>query len=951
MAYSRCTTSGSSCRIAWIAVSVTAHPGEKSTYSLTSLHSGASEADMIGDGYDIVQMMVEMRWYVQGKEKAALRWRCVWLVPVCGAGRTRSVVLPNGLSSPHFLLHFAAPVCFVTALQYTLLVDEGADHRKCLFWPFQFLSFLHATSSAAISAKMSFTLHALLFTLLFACLASAKSLWSSTPAGNASDIIRHAYPIGNGRLAALAFGEAGSEKLSLNRDSLWSGGPFANKSYNGGNPAEERYSHLPGIRDWIWRNGTGNVSELQTDFSDYGSYQVMANLSVAISGIDSVTKYQRSLSLDSGVHGTTFTSDGAVYTISAYCSYPDDVCVYDISSSHALPGIDVSLEQLQENTSLITTSCRDNQVKLTGTTLVDEGFSPELGMKYDVRAQIVGKGTSTTCDEGVLHVPAGDKKQLTLVLAAGTNYNESNGDADHNYSFRGADPGPYVQNAINKASQKSRSELLSAHMEDYSALAGAFKLELPDPTNSAGMETSELLARYANPNGTHAGDPYLESLMFDYGRHLFICSGRENSLPPNLQGKWATALTNAWSADYHANINLQMNYWLVEQTGLGSQSQGLWDYMAKTWAPRGSETAELLYNAPGWVTHNEMNIVGHTAMKQGDDIWADYPASAAWMMQHVWDHYEYSGDTAWLRTQGYPLLMKPIAQFWANQLQEDQYFNDGTLVVNPCTSPEHGPTTFGCTHYQQLIHQLFVTTLQAASLVDEPDTAFLASITDKLSRLDTGLHIGSFNQIQEWKLDIDTPNDTHRHLSQLIGWAPGWSLSSYARGYTNATIQSSIRTSLFSRGVGIGPDANAGWEKVWRSACWARLNDTQHAYYELRLALYENFAANGLSMYSGHEEPFQIDANFGLVGAVLGMLVVDLPMAPGDDGTRTVVLGPAIPGAWGKGSVEGLRLRGGSVVDFAWDGEGLVTEARMVEKGEDVRVVNKYGDLLCGADS
>lgn len=270
--------------------------------------------------------------------------------------------------------------------------------------------------------------------LLCALPAHSKSLWSSSPAANASDIIRHAYPIGNGRLAALAFGEAGSEKLSLNRDSLWSGGPFANKSYSGGNPAEERYSHLAGIRDWIWQNGTGNVSKLQTDFSDYGSYQVMANLSVAIEGVESVTNYRRELSLDTGVHTTKFKSEDAQYTISAYCSYPDDVCVYDLTSTHALPAIDVALEQLQENATVISTVCTAGQVKLTGSTLVDAGFSADLGMKYDVRAKIVGSSVSSTCQDHMLHIPASGK-QLTLVLAAGTNYNESNGTQSMTFLF------------------------------------------------------------------------------------------------------------------------------------------------------------------------------------------------------------------------------------------------------------------------------------------------------------------------------------------------------------------------------------------------------------------------------------------------------------------------------------------------------------------------------------
>ena len=773
----------------------------------------------------------------------------------------------------------------------------------------------------------------------------AKGLWSTQPATNYSALLQHAYPIGNGRLALLPYGEPGAEKLSVNRDSLWWGGPFSNTSYRGGN-GEEKHQFLPGIRDWIWQNGTGNVSKLMGDTNDYGSYQVLANLSVGIAGIGSVDNYTRALDLETGIHITAFQSGEASYELKTYCSHPDDVCVYDIRSSHDLPTVSVYLEQLQANASQVLKSCSSDQVRLRGVTQVDPGFSRQLGMTYEAIVRVIGQIASCHCDGDNLKIPQSGHKRLTLVLAAGTDYDEKRGTSDYDYSFRGVDPAAYVNQAVTSASDKSADDLLSAHISDYSALANIFTLELPDTAKSAGIETSELIARYANPNTTAPGDPYLENLVFDYGRHLFICSGRSNSLPPNLQGRWANALDNAWSADYHADINLQMNYWHVEQTGLGPLSSGLWDYMAETWAPRGAETAKLLYNAPGWVVHDEVNIFAYTAMKTGDDYWANYPASAAWMMQHVWDHFDYSQDLVWLKRQGYPKLLKPVTEFWLSQLHKDEYFKDGTLVVNPCSSPEHGPTTFGCTHWQQLIFQVFETALASAALVGETDSNFLHDIHQKLSQLDKGLHIGSWGQIQEWKLDIDVENDTHRHLSNLIGWHPGWALSSYLDGYRNTTIQDAVETTIYSRGVGIGPDANSGWEKVWRAACWAQLNNSMEAYYELRLTIYENWAPNALSMYSGKMLPFQIDANFGFPGAVLSMLIVDLPNLSGDNSIRTVVLGPAIPAGWGGGSVKGLRLRGGGYVDFGWDSEGVVKQAKLLGRSSPIRFVNKHGELL-----
>jgi len=441
----------------------------------------------------------------------------------------------------------------------------------------------------------------------------AKSLWSTSPASNFSDIIKTAYPISNGRLAALPFGSPGHEKLSLNRDSLWSGGPFENASYDGGNPPEPVSGALRGIRDWIWKNGTGNVTELMEPFPNYGSYAVLGNLSVELQGVDSVSGYKRVLDLKTGVHITTFTSGSAAYQISTYCSYPDDVCIYDVSSSQPLPTVHVAYDNVQSNKSLVSASCSTGQARLRGITQAD------IGMKYDSIARLLGNQRSI-CNGSSLTVPSGGRQRLTLVIAAGTNYDVTYGTAEYNFSFRGADPAAYVQRAVGKAARKSSRQLLAAHTKDYGALANAFTLELPDTQGSVNVQTSELVARY-NANLT-TGDPYLESLMFDFGRHLFISSSRDNSLPPNLQGKWAYSLSNAWGADYHANINLQMNHWPADQTGLGDLQAALWDYMAETWAPRGAETAKLLYDAPGWVTHDEMNIFGHTGMKTGDAIWA-----------------------------------------------------------------------------------------------------------------------------------------------------------------------------------------------------------------------------------------------------------------------------------------------------------------------------------------
>ncbi|ESZ90776.1 glycoside hydrolase family 95 protein [Sclerotinia borealis F-4128] len=776
--------------------------------------------------------------------------------------------------------------------------------------------------------------------------------------------LAYAYPIGNGQLAALPFGEPGFEKLSLNRDSLWNGGPFESASYSGGNPNSSVVSALPGIRDWIFQNGTGNVSALMGSDDNYGSYQVLGNLSVSLQGISGATGYKRMLDLDTGIHTTNFKIANASFTTTVYCSYPDSVCVYEVTSTATIPRINVHFENVQSDSSLVNSSCSTSSKSalFSGITQTD------IGMIYKAEARVLGSTRVVSCSNttGILGItPSNNQRSLFLVISAGTNYDATKGTAANDYSFRGKDPGSYVSGTVAKAASRTGKALRDEHVSDFSTLMDSFTLNLPDPLKSANKETAAAIAAYNTTDNSHT-DPWLESLLFDYSRYLFISSSRGNSLPPNLQGKWAYSLSNAWGADYHSNINLQMNHWVAVQTGLGDLQAALWTYMTETWAPRGAETAKLLYNAPGWVVHDEINIFGHTVMKTGDEYWADYPVAAAWMMQHVADYYDYSRDEVWLRETGYPLL-KAISEFWLSQLQIDRYFNDGTLVVNPCSSPEHGPTTFGCTHYQQLIHSLFTSTLQAARTLST-DTPLQKTLAKTLPSLDKGLHISPTYQIQEWKIYMPIlENSTHRHLSHLIGWFPGSSLSSHLSGYTNPSISSAVHNSLSSRGPGIA-DSNAGWEKVWRAACWARLNDTDMAYGELRLVVGENLAGNGLSMYSGKNEPFQIDANFGFGGAVLAMLVVDLPgrLGGGDgdgdgDGDgggggggggdggeeRTIVLGPAIPKEWGGGTVKGLRVRGGGVVDFKWDSKGVVVSAVWKKKGvEIVKIVNIRGKVL-----
>ncbi|KAF8754742.1 Glycosyl hydrolase family 65, N-terminal domain [Rhizoctonia solani] len=742
---------------------------------------------------------------------------------------------------------------------------------------------------------------------------SGNGLWYSEPAVNWST---QYLPIGNGYLAAAISGNPASDRIQLNIESLWSGGPFQNSSYNGGNhqPSEQGYlaAQVSRIRNGIFASPNGTIPDIRplpADEIAFGTYSGAGYLHV------------------------NRTISGETY----FCSNPTRACTVHTASS--APGAFSATFSFSSLDGLPTR----NITCLDTSTIQLRGYAASPGMLYEILASIRHAGPAGSSAACVVDGKSGDAVLVTkgsteawVSWVGGTEYSMETGNAQSGYTFKGADPHGELVGLLANAEKESVGKGLANHIGDYRAALGGFSLDIGQKVEKT-KTTAELRKEYK----TDIGNPYLEWLLFNYGRYMLVSSTR-GDLPANLQGKWARDTANPWFGTHinssnrvnsnqsrllpEPNINLQMNYWSAEMTGLNVTST-LWDYMEKTWVPRGSETARVLYNATsGWVVHNAVNTFGHTGMNRfGSDNsaeWANYPEAAAWMMFHVYDHFDYTCDVPWWRAHGWPIL-KGVATFWLDHLVKDEYFKDGTLVA--CPMLRRNP---GCAHSQQVIWQLFNAIEKGFNVSGDQDTVFLQKIREKRLKLDKGIKIGSFGQLQEWKVEFDSPTNLHRHLSHLVGLYPGYTLANFrtrsgaGQGIPELSREQVLKASeisLISRGNGTGPDGDSGWEKIWRAACWAQLKNNTRFYHHITYAIERNFAENLWSLYNSFtEDPiFQIDANLGYPAAVLNALV-QAPDTPSLFDALAITILPALPDSWASGSIKGARIRGGMALDLTW---------------------------------
>ena len=735
--------------------------------------------------------------------------------------------------------------------------------------------------------------------------ATDSRLWYKTPA----EVWTEALPVGNGNMGAMVFGGVANERIQFNHETLWTGRP---RDYQHPGAAEV----LPELRRLLAEGKQREAEELagrrfmSVPLRQF-AYQPLGDLLIETAGHEETTNYERSLDLAQAIATTTYQVDDVRYERSVFASHPDGVIIVHIKADRP-EKLTFTARLTSPHADFSTTAIGADGLLLSGK--VESENNDGMGFAARLHARVEGNG-SVGLENNAIKVT--DADAVTLVLSAGTSF--------VNYNDISANPAEGANRLIMSAQGKDFESLRAAHISDHSSLFSRVVLNL-ERTPVADLPTDERLAVDDKKN-----DPQLAALLFNFGRYLLIASSRPGSQAANLQGVWNESLRPSWDSKYTTNINLEMNYWPAEVANLSELAMPLFDLIDDV-AATGSRTANIHYNARGWVLHHNTDLWRGTAPINNPNhgIWQ---TGGAWLCLHLWDHYLFSGNREFLSHRAYP-VMRDASKFFIDILVEDP--TTGNLINGPSNSPEHGGLVMGPAMDHQIIRGLFTWTADAARILGV-DAAFADSLDYYRKRIAPNL-IGRHGQLQEWLEDKDDPNNTHRHVSHLWGVFPGDDIS-----WNTPQLMAAARQSLEFRG-----DSGTGWAIGWKLALWARLLDGERAHKILLNQM--NFVREGRdgrpgggtypNLFGAHP-PFQIDGNYAATAGIIELLAQSVSLSDAPDQPREIVLLPALPPAWKNGSISGIRLRGGFELDIVWENNELKTATLRSNLGRPFRLV--YG--------